>query len=405
MRTQFMGALSSIGLALPLLHFEITIPPHAAEKEGDFELPSLLSVLGALGVIDSEKLASWICLGSLGDHGEIRMQHPGPEILELAERSSKGILGGQSLFAFGQDRVAIQICQQLNDAIRPLRPTKAPVEEPIEVEPPKSFWSKLLGSKATVLRENRMAHQTLDHEALDHPRSRTLRPYREPNPEFHGIGHRSRLRERLLDGDADSLADYEVLEFMLFGARRRGDTKPLAKALIKRFGSLPAVLNADTTALLGVPGIGPASAGVIKIGAVAAKRMARAQLRDQPIISSWHVLIDYLSIDMAHLTRERVRVLYLDKRNKLVRDEHISEGTISEASVHPREVIHHALDCGASGLILVHNHPSGNPEPSREDVDLTHSIAEAGRLMGITVQDHVIIGREGHVSLRAKGLI
>ena len=230
-------------------------------------------------------------------------------------------------------------------------------------------------------------------------------PGREPGSDFHGIGHRERLRDRLIEGGTDALADYEVLEFLLFGARRKGDTKPLAKALIKRFGSLPAVLNADPTALMQVPGIGRHSVGVIRIAGVAAKRMARAQVREQPLLGSWGTLIDYLSIDMAHLTRERVRVLYLDSKNRLVKDEHISEGTIDEATVHPREVIHHALDCGASALILVHNHPSGSPEPSKADIQLTHRIAEAGRLVGITVHDHVIVGREGHVSLRAKGLI
>lgn len=228
---------------------------------------------------------------------------------------------------------------------------------------------------------------------------------REPSPDFHGIGHRDRLRTRLIEGGAEALADYEVLEFLLFGARRKGDTKPLAKALINRFGSLPAVLNAAPDALMQIPGIGRHSVGMIMIAGVAAKRMARVQIRETPVLSSWHTLIDYLSIDMAHLTRERVRVLYLDSHNRLIKDEHISEGTIDEASLHPREVIHHALDAGASALILVHNHPSGNPDPSKEDIRMTHRIAEAGRLVGITVHDHVIVGREGHVSLRAKGLI
>ncbi len=228
---------------------------------------------------------------------------------------------------------------------------------------------------------------------------------REPAADFHGTGHRERLRDRLIEGGAEALADYEVLEFLLFGARRTGDTKPLAKALIKRFGSLPAVLNASPDALMQVSGIGRQSVGVIMIATAAARRMARAQVRDQPLLSSWNALIDYLAIDMAHLTRERVRVLYLDSKNRLIKDEHISEGTIDEASVHPREVIHHALDSGASALILVHNHPSGNPEPSRADIQLTHRIAEAGRLVGITVHDHVIVGKEGHVSLRARGLM
>ena len=225
------------------------------------------------------------------------------------------------------------------------------------------------------------------------------------DPNFHGYGHRQRLRDRLIEGGADALADYEVLEFILFGGQRRGDTKPLAKALIKRFGSLQGVLNAEPTALATVEGVGDQAIGVIKITAVAARRMVRAEVKERPILSSWSALIDYLALDMAHLTRERVRVLYLDNKNRLVKDEHLSEGTIDEASVHPREVIHHALDCGATALILVHNHPSGSPEPSRADIQLTHRIAEAGRLMGVKVHDHVIVGREGHVSLRAKGLI
>jgi len=228
---------------------------------------------------------------------------------------------------------------------------------------------------------------------------------RAPDPNFTGYGHRQRLRTRLIEGGADALADYEVLEFILFGAQRRGDTKPLAKALIKRFSSLSGVLNADPTALATVDGVGDQAIGVIKITAVAARRMVRAEVREKPVLSSWNALIDYLSLDMAHLTRERVRVLYLDSKNRLVKDEHIAEGTIDEAQVHPREVIHHALDAGAAGLILVHNHPSGSPEPSRADIQITHRIAEAGRLMGIKVHDHVIVGREGHVSLRAKGLI
>lgn len=225
------------------------------------------------------------------------------------------------------------------------------------------------------------------------------------DPNFTGYGHRERVRTRLIEGGADALADYEVLEFILFGAQRRGDTKPLAKALIKRFGSLQGVLNADPTALATVEGVNKQVIGVIKITQVAARRIARAEVREKPVLSSWNALIDYLALDMAHLTRERVRVLYLDSKNRLVKDEHISEGTIDEASVHPREVIHHALDCGAAALILVHNHPSGSPEPSRADIQLTHRIAEAGRLMGVKVHDHVIVGREGHVSLRAKGLI
>ena len=224
-------------------------------------------------------------------------------------------------------------------------------------------------------------------------------------PAHPGTGHRQRLRERLLTGGAEALADYEVLEYLLFGAFRQGDTKQLAKRLLDRFGSLGGVLDADPGALAKVKGMGDASAATLKATALAARRMARNRVQDKPVLGSWQALLDYLSVDMANLTVERVRVLYLDTRNRLIRDHHVGDGSIDEAAIHPREVIRKGLDLGATALILVHNHPSGNPEPSRADIQITQRIAEAGRLLGITVHDHVIVGREGHVSLRAKGLI
>lgn len=218
-------------------------------------------------------------------------------------------------------------------------------------------------------------------------------------------GHRARLREKLLNGGAEALADYEVLEYLLFGALARGDTKPMAKALLARFGTLAGVLNAEPGALKQVKGISDASIGQIKIAALVARRMARSEVADKPVLGSWQALLDYLAIDMAHLNVERVRVLYLNAKNRLLLDHHVGDGTVDEAAIHPREVIKRGLDCGASALILVHNHPSGNPEPSRADIAITHAIAEAGRHVGITVHDHVIVGREGHVSLRAKGVL
>lgn len=220
-----------------------------------------------------------------------------------------------------------------------------------------------------------------------------------------GAGHRERLRERLLNGGAEALADYEVLEYLLFAAFRQGDTKSIAKELIKRFGSLSAVLNADPGALAEVKGMGKTSAAALKAVALAARRMARNEVEDKPVLGSWQALLDYLTVDMAHLTVERVRVLYLNTQNRLIQDHHVGDGSIDEAAIHPREVIRRGLDLGATALILVHNHPSGNPEPSRADIQITNRIAEAGRLLGITVHDHVIVGRQGHVSLRAKGLI
>lgn len=223
--------------------------------------------------------------------------------------------------------------------------------------------------------------------------------------QHHGAGHRARLRERLLTGGAEALADYEVLEYLLMTAIPRRDVKPLAKALIARFGSLAGVFNADAKALALHPGMGETSAAAVKIVALAARRLARTGVQDQPVLASWQALIDYLTIDMAHLTHERVRVLYLDTRNRLILDHLESEGALDEAAIHPRNVVKRALDVGAAALILVHNHPSGSPEPSRADIQITNRIAEAGRLLGIVVHDHVIVGRHGHTSLRAKGLV
>lgn len=227
----------------------------------------------------------------------------------------------------------------------------------------------------------------------------------EAPPTDDVAGHRARLRERLLAGGESALADYEIVEYLLMTAIRRQDTKPLAKSLIARFGGLSGVFNADPRVLAQHPGMGEISTAALKIVAFATRRLARAEVQEQPVLASWQALLDYLTIDMAHLTHERVRVLYLNVQNRLIADELMSEGSIDEAAIHPREVIRRALDLGASALILVHNHPSGSPEPSRADIQMTNRIAEAGRLLGIVVHDHVIIGRQGHVSLKAKGLI
>jgi len=224
-------------------------------------------------------------------------------------------------------------------------------------------------------------------------------------PANPAAGHRARLRQRLLAGGVEALGDHEIVEFLLMGAIPRKDVKPLARTLLARFGSLAGVLNADPKALANHPGMGETSAAALAIVAVAARRLARQAVREQPVLGSWQALIDYLTIDMAHLTVERVRVLYLDVRNRLILDHLVGDGSIDEAAIHPREVIRKALDLGATALILVHNHPSGSPQPSRADIQITQRIAEAGRLLGVAVHDHVIVGREGHVSLKAKGLI
>ncbi len=218
-------------------------------------------------------------------------------------------------------------------------------------------------------------------------------------------GHRARLRKRLLDGGAEALADHEVIEYLLMTAIPRRDVKPLARSLIQRFGSIAGVFNADPRALASHPGMGETSAAAIRIVPLAARRLARSEAMSQPVLSSWQALLDYLAIDMAHLSIERVRVLYLNVQNMLIHDEHMGDGGLDQAGIDPRTVIRRGLDLGAAGLILVHNHPSGSTEPSRADIQITNRIAEAGRLLGITVHDHVIVGRLGHTSFKAKGLI
>ncbi len=221
----------------------------------------------------------------------------------------------------------------------------------------------------------------------------------------HTSGHRARLRKRLLDGGAEALADHEIVEYLLAVGRPRIDTKPIAHSLIRRFGSLAGVMNADWKALESHPGMGETSAAALKIVALAARRLARAQAQEQPLLGNWQALVDYLTVDMAHLTVERVRILYLNSANRLILDHHVGDGTIDEAAIHPREVVKRALEIGATALIMVHNHPSGFPQPSRADIQMTNRIAEAGRLLGIVVHDHLVIGREGYVSLKAQGLV
>ena len=222
--------------------------------------------------------------------------------------------------------------------------------------------------------------------------------------ETDGTGHRARLRERLLRGGPDALLDHELIEYVLALAIPRRDTKPLAKRLLNEFGGIGGLLTADPEAIAR-EGLGDGGIGALKAVQAAALRLLSAEVRSRPVINSWQALLDYLRADLAHLPVERVRVLFLNAKNMLIRDEHFGEGSTSEAAIYPREVIRRALDLGASSLILVHNHPSGDPSPSKQDIAVTRDIAEVGKRLGIQLHDHVIIGARGHASLRALGLI
>jgi DNA repair protein RadC len=219
------------------------------------------------------------------------------------------------------------------------------------------------------------------------------------------IGHRSRLRKRLLDGGGAALQDYELIEYLLMLPLPRRDTKPIAKALLREFGGIGALMSADPDALMRVDGVGETVAAAIKVVQATAVRLLKSEVESQPVLGSWQAMLDYLRADMAHIGIERVRVLYLNTKNVLIRDEVISEGSIDQAAVYVREVIRRAMELEASALILVHNHPAGDPAPSRADINLTRDIADAGKRLNISVHDHVIIASSGHSSMRALGLI
>jgi DNA repair protein RadC len=227
----------------------------------------------------------------------------------------------------------------------------------------------------------------------------------DADPPLDAQGHRARLRERLVNGGGEAFHDHELLEFILALGRPRIDTKPTAKALLHEFGGIGGVFAADHAALGRVPGMGETSVAALKAVHATAIRLVRSKVADRPVLANWQALLDYLRADMAHHAVERFRVLHLNTRNMLIRDEVMSEGSIDQAAVYTREVVKRALDLGSAAVILVHNHPSGDPAPSRADIDITKAIAAAGKPLGIAVHDHLIIGTQGHASLRAQGLI
>lgn len=231
------------------------------------------------------------------------------------------------------------------------------------------------------------------------------KPVMGDREQHQGAGHRERLRRRLIEGGPDALLDHELIEYLLALAIPRRDTKPLAKELLKEFGGIGGLLTADPEALLRVSGMGETSAAALKIAQAAALRLVKSDVREQPVLSGWQALLDYLRADMAHMTVERVRVLHLNSRNMLIRDENMGDGSVDQAAIYVREVIRRAIDLGSASLILVHNHPSGDPAPSQQDIYTTRNIIEAGKRLGIAVHDHIIIGRNGHSSMRSMGLI
>ena len=225
----------------------------------------------------------------------------------------------------------------------------------------------------------------------------------EPKPHYHG--HRERLRTRFREAGSDAVGDYELLELILFRTIPQRDVKPIAKDLIAKFGSFAEVLAAPQNRLEEIKGIKEATATDLKIVHAAATRLARGQVQKRQVLSSWSNVLDYCRTAMAFADREQFRILFLDKRNQLIADEVQQEGTVDHTPVYPREVIKRALELSATALILVHNHPSGDPTPSRSDIVMTEAIIEVAKPLGILVHDHIIVGKDGHASLKALKLI
>jgi DNA repair protein RadC len=226
-----------------------------------------------------------------------------------------------------------------------------------------------------------------------------------PAQEPHYLGHRDRLRERFRMRGPDSLAEYELLELLLFRSIPRRDVKPLAKALIGEFGSFAETIAAPHGRLQKIKGMSDGVIADLKLVHAAAIAMSSAKARERPLLSSWRQVLEYCRTAMAFEEREQFRILFLDKRNQLIRDEVQQVGTVDHTPVYPREVVKRALELSATAVILVHNHPSGDPSPSRADIEMTKTIIDISAPLGITVHDHIIIGRDGHASLKGMQLI
>ncbi len=225
----------------------------------------------------------------------------------------------------------------------------------------------------------------------------------ESAPHYHG--HRERLRGRFREAGPDSVSDYELLELLLFRAIPQRDVKPLAKELIQKFGSFAEVIAAPRARLKEIKGVGDSVVDELKIVQAAASRLAKGQVQKRPVLSSWSSVLDYCRMAMAYADKEQFRLLFLDKRNQLIADEVQQIGTVDHTPVYPREVVKRALELSATAIILVHNHPSGDPTPSRADIQMTQSIIEVAKPLGIAVHDHIIVGKEGHASFKGLKLI
>tara|TARA_B100001939_G_scaffold344556_2_gene359202 strand:- start:2407 stop:3117 length:711 start_codon:yes stop_codon:yes gene_type:complete len=221
----------------------------------------------------------------------------------------------------------------------------------------------------------------------------------------HYTGHRQRLKEKFLNSGGAALADYEILELLLCLAIPRRDVKPLAKTLIREFGNFAEAISAPRERLREIPGIGETAIAALKLAEASAQRLAQSRVLNKPVLSNWQALLDYCQISMGHQKKEQFRILFLDRKNRLIADEVQQEGTVDHTPVYPREVIKRALELQATAIILVHNHPSGDPTPSQDDILMTRKIGDVGKQLGILLHDHLIIARSGQCSFKTLGLL
>ena len=235
--------------------------------------------------------------------------------------------------------------------------------------------------------------------------SQTKPQDKKPKETPHYAGHRQRLRERFVFGGEQAFQDYELLELLLFMAIPRRDVKPLAKTLLKKFGSLPELMAAPHATLTQIEGVSDNTATAIKTVTAISARMMKQELIQKPILNNWTRLMDYCHMTMAHETKEHFRILFMNKKNELIADEIQGSGTVDHTPAYPREIMKRSLELGATALILMHNHPSGDPTPSQADITMTNAIIEAAKPFEIKIHDHVIIARNGHTSFRNEGLI
>jgi len=266
-----------------------------------------------------------------------------------------------------------------------------------------------LGMKTDGNRADQNKHPQNDfcaqNDLLELTENRTPKSSSKTKQKDLNAGHRQRLRARLMTAGAEAVPDYEMLELILFRAIPRRDTKPIAKRLLKRFGSFSEVINAPPHLLKEVSGVGDAAIAELKLVREASIRLMKDQVVGRPVLSSWPSVLDYCKAHIGYQHKEQFNILFLDRENKLIADEMQSSGTVDHTPVYVREVVKRSLELSATAIILVHNHPSGNPKPSRADIEMTRQIEIAAKPLNIVIHDHIIVGRNGHMSFRQLGLI